>query len=122
MSQPCQPSGQEAARSTLTVNGRRVQVADLLDVGLLHPDEPVEFIRPRLGQNYRATIRADGSFVLEDGSQHQSPSLAAMRAAGVVSYDGWYAWRVPRLGGTKIHELREQYVSLMQGSEDPAGG
>lgn len=95
----------------VAVNGRRVTVPDLIDAGLLMSDEPVEFIRPRLGEHYTATIKGDGVFVLADGSEHQSPSLAAMRAADVVSYDGWYAWRVPRLGGTKLAELREEYVA-----------
>lgn len=103
------PSG--SSPQQVAVNGRRVTVADLLDAGLLQADEPVEFIRPRLGERHTATIRGDGVFVLADGSEHQSPSLAAMRAADLVSYDGWYAWRVPRLGGTKLAELREQYVA-----------
>lgn len=70
----------------------------------------MEFIRPHLGERYEATVQADGAVVLPDGSVHQSPSLAAMRSADVVSYDGWHAWRVPRLGGTKLHELRTLYV------------
>ena len=93
------------------VNGVRVTVADLLAAGLLERDEPVEFVRPRVGDRYEATIRGDGVFVLTDGTEHQSPSLAAMRAADLVSYDGWHAWRVPRLGGSKLNELREQYVA-----------
>ncbi|MGI8948839.1 MAG: hypothetical protein ACR2FV_12880 [Ornithinimicrobium sp.] len=95
----------------VTVNGRRVTVLDLLDADLLQPNDSVEFVRPRLGQHYEAVIRGDGTFELSDGSVHQSPSRAAMQAADLVSYDGWYAWRVPRLGGTKLHELREQYVA-----------
>jgi hypothetical protein len=64
----------------------------------------------KLGERYEAVILDDGSFRLADGSVHQSPSMAAMKAADLVSYDGWYAWRVPRLGGTKLHELRDEYV------------
>lgn len=96
---------------SITANGRRVTVQDLLDAGLIEADEPVEFIRPRLGRHYRARIRADGTFELEDGTTHQSPSRAAMQAANVVSYDGWHAWGVPRLGGIKLHELRTKYVA-----------
>ncbi len=101
----------------VTVNGRRVTVLDLLDAGLLQPGEAVEFVRPRLGQRYEAVIQGGGAFQLSDGSIHQSPSRAAMQAADLVSYDGWYAWRVPRLGGTKLHELREQYVAGSEGAE-----
>lgn len=102
----------------ITVDGRRVTVVDLLDADLLQSNEFVEFVRPRLDERYTATIRGDGVFVLADGTEHQSPSLAAMRAADVVSYDGWHAWRVPRLDGVKLHELREQYVS--QAEDVPA--
>ncbi len=105
----------------VAVNGRKVTVVDLLDDGLLEPAEPVEFVRPRLGQRYTATVRADGTFVLADGSEFQSPSLAAMRAADLVSYDGWYAWRVPRLGGTKLHELRQRYVTRAATADQDGG-
>lgn len=110
--EPTLPGGVPASTgpTAITADGRRVTVVDLLDAGLLQPGEPVEFVRPRLGQHFYAVIRADGSFELGDGSTHQSPSRAAMRAADLVSYDGWYAWRVPRLGGTKLHELRLQFV------------
>jgi hypothetical protein len=99
------------APRTFTVEGRRITVADLLDAGLLEVDEEVEFVRPRLGQRYTATILADASFRLPDGSVQRSPSLAAMRVADLVSYDGWHAWRVTRLGGTRLHELRDQLIA-----------
>jgi hypothetical protein len=105
----------------ITANGRRVTVADLLEAGHIQPGEHVEFLRPRLGERYDATIRSDGSFELPDGSVHQSPSLAAMRAADLVSYDGWHAWRIPRLGGTKLHELRLQFVADAEGVDGSDG-
>lgn len=101
-------------RTPVTANGRRVVVSDLIAAGLIDRNEAVEFIRPRLGQRYTAVIGEDGVFTLPDGSVHQSPSLAAMRAADLVSYDGWHAWRVLRLGGTKLDELRQQYVAMAQ--------
>lgn len=105
--------------SAITANGRRVTVVDLLQADLIQPEEPVEFVRPRLGQHYTATIRGNGNFELPDGSVHRSPSLAAMRSADVVSYDGWHAWRVPRLGGTRLHELRMQFVAETAGEKEP---
>jgi hypothetical protein len=107
---PVGPSGPGSPKEQLTVDGKRVTVIELIEDGLLQPPEPVEFVRPRLGRSYTATIQADGSFVLADGSSHASPSLAAMTAADVVSYDGWHAWRVQRLG-TKLHDLRLQFVA-----------
>lgn len=102
----------KAARSKrhITVNGERITVGDLLSAGMLVADEAVEFIRPRKGEHHRAIIRADGTFVLEDGQTFNSPSLAAMRAAGVVSYDGWEAWRVTRLGGVLLDQLRRDFA------------
>lgn len=107
-------TGPTSGPKAVTANGRRVTVLDLIDAGLVHPNEPVEFVRPRLGQHYTATIRSDGTFELPDGTVQQSPSLAAMRAADLVSYDGWHAWRLPRLGGTKLHELRMQFAESAQ--------
>lgn len=57
------------------------------------------------GEVAAASLQADyllpsGAFELSDGTIHQSPPLAAMRSANVVAYDGWLAWRLPRLGGT----------------------
>lgn len=101
----------------VTLNGRRVTVLDLIEAGYLEPGEQVEFVRPRVGERYEAVVRGDGSFELPDGSVHQSPSRAATNAAGLVSYDGWLAWRVPRLGGTKLHELRAQYVERADASD-----
>lgn len=102
---------------TLLVNGHRVTIKDLLQAGLLHSDDQVEFSRPRLGQRYKAVVLDDGTFKLDDGSVHQSPSLAAMRAADMVSCDGWYAWRVLRLGGVLLHELRQQYLAAQESSK-----
>ena len=107
-------------RQPVTAGGRRITVQDLLEAGLVHAGEPVEFVRPRLGQHFEATIQEDGTFVLADGTIHQSPSLAAMRAADLVSYDGWLAWRIPRLGGLKLNELRMQYQATVEPTpEDP---
>lgn len=75
-------------------------------------------MRPRLGDRFEAVIREDGSFELPDGSVHKSPSRAAMSAADLVSYDGWHAWRVPRLGGTKLNELRARYVEIVDDPTD----
>ena len=46
--------------SYLLSDGRRVVVSDLLEAGLLFADQILEFVRPRLGQQYIATVTADG--------------------------------------------------------------
>lgn len=109
----------------VTANGRRVVVRDLLDAGFIVADEPVEFVRPRVGEQFDAVVLTDGTFRLPDGTIHQSPSGAAMHAADLPSYDGWHAWRVPRLGGTTLHSLRLRYVTENDGSgggETPSTG
>jgi hypothetical protein len=77
--------------------------------------------RPRLGVTYRATVKETGAIELEDGRQFASPSLAAMRAADTVAFDGWYAWRVDRLDGTLLNELRAELVRRREAppSESP---
>lgn len=104
-------AGSAGQSNPYTVNGSSISVSDLIDAGLIEPDEAVEFVRPLVGDHYSATILSDGQIRLEDGSVCRTPSRAAMQAASVPSYDGWHAWRVKRLGGTKLHELRQQYLA-----------
>lgn len=102
---------------TATAAAQTVSVLDLIEAGLVQADEPVEFVRPRLGERYEAVILADGSFRLSDGVVQDSPSRAAMHAADLAAYNGWRAWRVPRLGGTKLFELREQLAQQVTSSD-----
>lgn len=94
----------------VTINGRRITVGDLLEAGLLEPGEEVVFNRPRIGARYVAHINADGTFTIENGTIWNSPSLAAMRSADLASYDGWFAWQVPRLGSVRLNDLRDRLV------------
>jgi hypothetical protein len=98
-------------------------MTDLLDAGLLQPGDDLVFPRPRLGQTFHATLRANGTIELPDGTICTSPSLAAMKAANLVSYDGWHGWRVPRLDGVKLDELRQNLVAseLASGANTDAG-
>jgi len=89
------------------IEGRRLRVADLLDEGFLQPGQEVIWRRPRVGQEFRATVTEEGQIRLEDGRTFSSPSRAAMEAANIVSYDGWYAWRLGE-NGPSLHELRER--------------
>jgi len=69
--------------------------------------------RPKKGQRYEATLLEGGVIRLGDGREFRSPSGAAMAVAEVVSYDGWYAWRLGD-GGPTLNSLRHQ---LAAGSE-----
>lgn len=79
----------ERAQSTeaLTVDSH------LLDAGLLMPAEDLVLPRPRLGQKHYARLEGNGTIALPNGTLCTSPSLAAMKAADLVSYDGWHGWR-----------------------------
>lgn len=107
----------EPSVSIPTIDGRRVRLDDLFDAGLLHPGDPLVWERPRLGDTYRATVAENGSITLADGRTFASPSRAAMEAANIESYDGWYAWRVDRPDGKLLLDLRAELIS--RSSEGP---
>jgi len=79
------------------IEGRRVRTADLLENGLIESGEQLIWVRPRRGEEFHAKVLENGSIELPDGRVFSSPSLAAIKAADIPAYDGWYAWRVPRL-------------------------
>lgn len=105
--------------TTYLYQGRRVLVSDLLEEGLLEVGERLTWPRPRVGVTYTAEVLPTGELRLEDGTVHKSPSLAAMKAADVPSYDGWHAWRVPRLDGCQLHDLRQRLLSAEGQLADP---
>ncbi len=96
----------DSPRDHTKLGGRRVRMLDLLDADLIEAGEKLIWERPRLGATYRATVLENGSLELEDGRAFSSPSRAAMEAANVPAYDGWYAWKVPRLAGQSLNDLR----------------
>jgi hypothetical protein len=91
--------------------GTGLRVSDLLDRGILQAGEELVWDRPRVGQHYTARLTENGAIELEDGRRFWSPSGAAVEAAGIASYDGWYAWRVPRLDGASLNDLRMRMAS-----------
>lgn len=106
-SEPDVDTADEPGVDATRIDGRRVQVTDLLDAGLLEVGEQLVWRRPRLGTEYGATVAQNGSLELEDGRTFASPSRAAAEAAQIPAYDGWYAWRVVRTGSA-LHSLREE--------------
>lgn len=92
-------------------------MTDLLDAGLIEPGEILVFSRRRLGET---TVEANGTVVLPDGRVSMSRSLAAMRAANLVSNDEWIGWRVPRLNGIKLDDLRQKLIATASESPEPA--
>lgn len=86
-------------------------LSDLLASGLLAPDERLTLTRP--DRVHEATLTADGAVRLEDGRVFSSLSTAAKQLTG-TSTNGWTAWHVPRLGGSTIAAVREQFASAQR--------
>lgn len=95
------------------IGGRAMNLVDLLEHSLIKEGDELAWHRPKKGATYRAAINSKGAIQLENDGVYSSPSRAAMEAAGVASYDGWYAWTVVRLGRT-LNDLRHELQALIQ--------
>jgi hypothetical protein len=116
--------------SSSAVAGPRAQVArsrqaygatlgELVAAGKLEPGERLEWNRPQSGVTFRATITEDGQVVLEDGRRFGSPSSAGTAAANLRALNGWVTWRVPRLSGRTLDEIRYEYLADPSRTEPP---
>ena len=94
----------EPAADHTMIEGRRVRTADLLENGLIQPDEQLVWVRPRRGEEFHAKVLENGSIELPDGRVFSSPSLAAIKAADIPAYDGWCVPRLPE--DPTLHDLR----------------
>jgi CBS domain-containing protein len=92
------------------LDGRRVQVRDLLDEGLLDEGDHLEFRRPRSGESYSAEVTSDGRLRLPDGREFAAPSRAAVEVAAVGAIDGWSVWTVVGRE-TNLFALRQTLLS-----------
>jgi hypothetical protein len=108
--EPAPPIPDETGPGPILIDGRRVQISDLLDAQLLAEGDELIWVRPRLGEEHHATVTKDGSIRLEVGRVCATPSRAAKEAAGIPAYDGWYAWRRAPDGET-LHALRERLAA-----------
>lgn len=97
-------------RSMYLLGGRRVQVRDLVDAGLVRPGAKLRFVRRRIGETYHAEVTAAGRVrLLPDGEEFSSPSRAAMVAAGMRAVDGWLAWILVETG-RQLDALRQELL------------
>ena len=83
-----------------------MQLGDLVEAGFLVAGQRLVWRRPKLGVEYRAQVGDAGTIKLEDGREFSSPSRAAIEAAQIPAYDGWYAWRSESPDGESLHDLR----------------
>jgi hypothetical protein len=100
-------------RRTSTKAYMGITLTDLLEADLIEPNERIEWIRPQVGERHEGTIRGDGLVVTPGGRTFTSLSMAADGLAG-GSHNGWEVWKVPRLGGVRMLDVRQQ---LMDSSE-----
>jgi hypothetical protein len=89
-------------------------LAMLIDAGLLAVGDHLLWNRPRSGDLVTASIVAGGLVRIEDGRQFDTPSRAAQEASKRSTskrsaVDGWTVWRVERLGGVPLADVRRQY-------------
>jgi len=91
------------------IDGRRIEVSDLLDAELVHVGDALSWTRPRLGDTYHATITIAGDVELADGRVFSSPSRAAKEAAGRVAVDGWHAWKM--VDGRALSDIRDKLLA-----------
>ncbi len=75
------------------LNGRRFEVGDLLEAGMIAAAEPLVW-RRRAGVTYHATVTEEGT---RSGSKtvglFDTPSAAAMAVANANAVSGWEVWR-----------------------------
>ena len=87
------------------IDGHAIKIPDLLEAGLLVPGDQLRWVRTKKGVTYEAEVTENGAIRLVDGRAFASPSRAAMEAANIPAYDGWYAWTVVRVG-KRLNDLR----------------
>ena len=100
------------------IGGRRIRVSDLLDAELLEPGDELLWEGPRLGDVYQASVTENGGIQLADGATYASPSRAAVVAADIPAYDGWYAWKVTRLGDVTLNDVRARLLEQAAKAEE----
>jgi hypothetical protein len=100
--------GAAASAVEASADYREISLADVCTAVAVPAD--LVWKRPRKNQEFRATLLPGGSIQLEDGRQFKSPSGAAMAVAEVVSYDGWYAWRVVTTGKS-LNDYRHELAA-----------
>jgi hypothetical protein len=93
--------------------GPRVVLAQLIQAGLLQPGEQLYWPRANKGQIHTATLTADGTLQLADGTHHANPS-AAITALGLPNNNGWKLWRRTRDNHT-LDTTRQHYLNTTPG-------
>ncbi|GAB3971619.1 CBS domain-containing protein [Plantactinospora veratri] len=99
------------------INGRRVRVSDLLDAGMLNPDQVLSYRPPHSDLLHKAVVTNRGRIRLSDGREFTTPSGAATAVNSAKAVHGWYAWRIDT-DGPFLHELRRRLLQSV--ADDPS--
>jgi len=102
------------------IDGRRFEVGDLLEAGMIDAGEPLVW-RRRGGVAYSASVTPEGKLELPDGRVFDTPSGAAMAVSGSNAVPGWEVWRLPNRGDRLIIELRADFFESLGSEEDRVG-
>lgn len=81
-------------------------VADLVSAGLLAAGEKLELQQGAV--RAQGSVTTDGAIVVSNVA-YSSPSLAAAKALGLQSSNGWTTWHVGSLSGPTLDSLRRQW-------------
>jgi hypothetical protein len=103
--------GETSERALHPPEGVACRSPTLLDSRLLLAGDELEMLLPRRGELFHASVLDDGSIKTESGNVFTNPWVAASDAAGGGSFDGWNYWRLPRLSGRFLADLRQQLLA-----------
>jgi len=84
-----------------------MKLSDLLQKGLLSPNDEIVWQQRKLKKLHHATVNRDGSITTSDGVKHKTPSGAAKHLNGNKPVDGWHAWHLKRTNAS-LSDLRAQ--------------
>ena len=80
-------------------------LTDLLNEGLIEPDDEIVWFRKQSNETHRARVTASGTIIVSDGDEFDTPT-AATRAFTTSNYNGWKEWRLKSEDGATLDELR----------------
>jgi hypothetical protein len=84
-----------------------INLADLLNKGLLKPGDSLIWRRRDLRTGPKASINSDGKIVTQDGLTHRTPSGAARHLNNGKPIDGWNVWRL-EVSNRSLTDLRSE--------------
>jgi len=89
----------------------RVQVADLLNSGLLRVGQTI-FARTQANLGRQGQVGEEGA-IFVDGERFESPSRAARAVSGKQSEPGWWFWVIDLDSFESLGDLRAEYIEMM---------